>query len=62
MDGVYKFPDDPNKELNFSQGLLKNLKVRGKEFYEMIGTEKNTSTTDLNKTTSKKIITYVQIN
>ncbi len=60
MDGDYKFPDDPSKSLKFSQGLVESLKSI--KFYEMVGTEKNTSTTDLNKTTSKKIITYVQIN
>lgn len=58
--GDYNFPDDPNKSLKFSQGLVKSLK--SEKFYEMVGTEKNISTTDLNKTTSKKIITYVQIN
>lgn len=57
----YNFPDSGGK-LKFSQGLVERFSNGNKKFFEMVGTEKNTSTTDLNKTTSKKIITYVQIN
>lgn len=59
MDGDYNFPDSRNK-LSFSQGLVEKLK--GKKFLEMVGREESTDSNNLNKTTSKTIITYVQIN
>lgn len=59
MDGDYDFPDSRSK-LNFSQGLVEKLK--GKKFLEMVGREESTDSNNLNKTTSKTIITYVQIN
>lgn len=59
MDGDYDFPDSRNK-LSFSQGLVE--KLRGKKFLEMVGKEESTDSNNLNKTTSKTIITYVQIN
>ncbi len=59
MDGDYNFPDSRSK-LSFSQRLVEKLK--GKKFLEMVGREESTDSNNLNKTTSKTIITYVQIN
>lgn len=56
--GEYTFSDGSNKSENYGQGVLENLK--GKKFEEHIG-KQVAEETNMNKTTSKTIITYVKI-
>lgn len=60
MGGNYNFLDGTGNQLNFQQGIIQ--KFKGKKFLELIGKEQTAGSTNLNKTTTKTIITYVKIN